>query len=240
MRRRKPKVVWLPCTNTFSTDPGLRTTWQVTNGPLDTTAPGNGATLELPVVQDFTDKLPTDAEASLADMESTGYRLRRIVGKVYVFLSQPGPGLSGHSAVVGVTAGLIIRSVATATGASMASAFGQANVDDLDNSMDPWIWRRSWLLGISDTIAAGGLQFRDIPAQNFANQYPGGNSEGPHVDQKTARIVGNEERLFLNVTARTIFNSINPDFTPSLVVMSELRALASMRVNQGNRRNASR
>lgn len=117
----------------------------------------------------------------------------------------------------------------------MASAAGAGNIDPgaIQNSGDPWIWRRSWLMANN---GAGGTNFGDIPAQNFGAQYPGP-LEGPHVDQKTARIVGPEDRLFLNIGVVHMFTT---DVDTSVLVVTDLRVLASMRTSIGNRRNATR
>lgn len=63
--------------------------------------------------------------------------------------------------------------------------------------------------------------------------------EGPHVDAKTARIVGPDQRLFLVVT-NTIQGGSAAGGVSSCEVITDLRVLASMRSSQGNRRNASR
>lgn len=231
-RRNKPRVVWLPPTNNFSVTGG-RSCWHIVSANITLPSVGNVDAIEVPIVQDGLNSSPLDPASSLADIENSGYRLRRIVGKLYVFIAQT----AGAAQTFGVTAGLIVRRTNQNTGGSLAAS--QPTIDpvdpaDIDNSMDPWIWRRSWLLANNGLSPLTG--FADIPSQNFGAQYPGP-LEGPHIDQKTARIVGPEERLFLDVSSTLITGDATDT---SLVLIYEMRVLASMRTSVGNRRNASR
>lgn len=72
-----------------------------------------------------------------------------------------------------------------------------------------------------------------------SNMEMGSVADGPHVDQKTARIVSSEERLFLTVSA-TVLTGSGGELVTSAFVNTDLRVLASMRTSSGNRGNASR
>jgi len=230
--RRKPRVVWLPPTNLNSFG-GLNT-----NGiqifAVNTTGVAPKATGEIPLVIDSQDD-PLAPETSLADVENSGYRLRRVVGKIWVQCQ----GSEENTASFGlVTAGLIVRRSNPATGTSFAVSTSDENListQEIGNYGDPWIWRRSWNIGnpfIVEAENAFGLT---------ANNWGHGPSavDGPHVDQKTARIVGPEERLFLDVTVHQ--NTADQGKIPIVwTVLADLRVLASMRTSSGNRRNASR
>lgn len=238
MRRNKPRVVWLPPTNTFSADPSARSVWQFASANITTPIIGQVDAIEVPIIQDGITSSPLNPTSSLADIEDSGYRLRRVVGKLYVFIGQTETGGVRPGQLFGVTAGLIIRRIDGTTGGSLAVAGGgiiQVDPADIENSMDPWIWRRSWLLANNGTT--NPTLINDVPAQNFGAEYPG-SLEGPHIDQKTARVVGPEERLFLDVSSTCILASDNT--TTSLVIIYEMRVLGSMRTSVGNRRNASR
>lgn len=243
MRRRsnKPKVVWLPPTAENSVDPVGNSTWQLINFAINVGAAGDFAAAEIPVVLDGTQSDPLNPTSSLADIQDSGYRLRRIVGKLYLFIAQTAtPPTTG---LFGVSAGFMVRRTnessgvpqSANTGASMANSIGPQNIHPalIGQSMDPWIWRRTWLMANN---GPAGTTYGDIPGQNFGGQYPGP-LEGPHIDQKTARIIGQEERLFLDIGITNIFGT---DVTTSLVGLLEVRVLASMRTTIGNRRNASR
>lgn len=244
-RSAKPRVVWLPPTNVNSVDASNRSCWNIISSASLPVGAGNTVSIEAPLVQDGSQSSPLDPTASLADIENSGYRLRRIVGKLYVFVAQTDPI---SASTIGVTAALIVRRT-DETGQSLAvqtSSGEDISPADITNSMDPWIWRRSWLLqnGPTHVGETGALSIEVLaeqhgrgPGQNFGF-YTGGNVEGPTVDQKTARIVGPEERLFLDVSATDVLGSGSEPTT--LVCIYEFRVLASMRSSMGNRRNASR
>lgn len=235
-RRKAPRVLWLPQDTTNSVG-GAGAVYQrqtlIISGPE-----GSFSVTELPLVIDRAE----DALAlttSLADVGSSGYRLRRVVGKIWVAAT---PVVGDTPVAVAVTAGIIVR----ATGDNPASlAFLTGNADTLSpgqivNTEDPWVWRRSWLLGNQLATGAPGTPI-PFPPLGFAGQY-GGVADGPHVDQKTARIVGSEQRLFLNVSATVIVPGDNPQAQGELniFILTDLRVLGSLRTTTGNRRNASR
>jgi len=232
-KRTKPRVVWLPPTdvnpiNGQAPDSGLKAfIVEVTN-----VSPNGIAVGEIPLVIDSQDD-PLDPATSLADIESSGYRLRRIVGKIFVLCL---PSDESQILAVVVTAGLIIRRSNPVDGKSYASLTLDPELShpaQIPNYGDPWIWRRSWLLGNTD----GGLTVPLPPDNLFFSAL-----DGPHVDQKTARIVGPEERLFLNVGI-TIAETTSPgvgEIPQKVKIFTDLRVLASMRTSSGNRRNASR
>jgi len=252
VRRRKAKVVWIPTTPEFSADTGGLTSWNFAfQSGLDYTTQGSSIALEVPVVLDGGQSSPLDLTSSLSDIENSGYRLRRIVGKIYVFVAQDVSGNGDQTSLIGVTAGFIIRRTQPTTGGSLAGTISQAGVNPatIENSMDPWIWRRSWLLGTGPTLVTdttpGSITGQRTAAQFGRNR--GDNTQGlsaldgPHIDQKTARIIGPEERLFLDVSATTVLNdATSAETSGSVVIIYELRVLGSMRSNIGNRRNASR
>lgn len=239
-RRSKPRVVWLPGTNENSVGTLNRTIMQTAVRIVPVAADGIDATanLEIPVVFDGVLSDPLNPSSSLSDIENSGYRLRRIVGKVWIFMAQS--VAFGGTNILQCTAGFIIRRTDPETGGSLASAAGAANlsVTDIESCGDPWIWRRSWLLADDGTDGDPSDGVNANPHQNFGPAYPGGIAEGPHVDQKTARIVGPEERLFLDFSFQSLVVGDARDAVA--VIATDLRVLASMRSSVGNRRNASR
>jgi len=249
MRRKKPRVVWLPTTPEFSTDTLGLVSWSFSgSNTLDDTSADGRATMEVPVILDGSGSGPLSPISTLSDIENSGYRLRRIVGKIFVFIGQT---RITTASIIGVTAGFIIRRT-DPNGASLAGAVVADNVNPatIDNQMDPWIWRRSWLLGNGPSFSSDGgsptnestaLIDQRTPSTNFGRDQ-GSALDGPHVDQKTARIIGPEERLFLDVSATVVLPNASPPNTgnPSVVIVTEFRVLGSMRTSSGNRRNASR
>jgi len=249
-RRKRARVVWLPVdiNNRLGRAPNPASAGgdsshfikAFTLNPLG----DDPITEEIPLVLDQqtasiggTTAILTDK--TLADVESSGYRLRRIVGKLFFGIGQTTDRQLGDVTSGIVTAGLIIRRTAP-NGDSVASVAGGANgtllnVASLDNIADPWIWRRSWMLSnLLDPQNTDNLIF---PLSS--NILCGSALDGPHIDQKTARIVGPEERLYLSVTCSGIDG--NSQTEPLLVILvGDLRILASMRSSVGNRRNATR
>jgi len=245
-RRNRPKVVWLPACNTNSVDGATtaRSAIQFQFFQADSSTQGGVGSIEIPIVQDSPlQSGPLSPTSSLADIENSGYRLRRIVGEIYIDCVQDAVG---GPATHHVSAGFIVRRVDPATGISLAAtstaAASSLDLDDIESNMDPWIWRRSWRMTHDVAAAAAPLsnvEFFQGPHDNYTR----GNGSlytGPHVDQKTARIVGPEERLFLDVSATTMLADGLVGGLTTFLIACDLRVLASMRTNIGNRRNASR
>jgi len=238
MARKRPRVVWLPPTNANAIDnvtgqSGIQA-FRVDVSPAAPTATG-----EIPLTIDTEDD-PQGATSSLSDVENSGYRLRRIVGKIWVRLDQA-DDCNIEFAIV--TAGIIVRRSEQASGLSLALLSGlneMLTTNDTTAYGDPWIWRRSWLL--HNNAAPGAPQLAlPGPESNYGINN-GSAVDGPHVDQKTARIISSEERLFLDVTVRSNEpGAPSQDEIPvSTLIITDLRVLASMRMSSGNRRNASR
>lgn len=237
-RKTRPKVVWLPNTNANSIGADTHSTAQAMvvapSGVL-----GDFAVGEIPIVIDNIDSPLAAGNVSLADIFDSGYRLRRLVGKVWISCQQLA---AATPATVLVTAGFIIRRSNPDTGISLALTAADANQlspGDIDGSSDPWIWRRSWIVhNILSTAAVTG-EFVGAPTNNFS---PGCGSavDGPHVDVKTGRIVTQDERLFLDVSALILRNPGDGQTAVNIDVIADIRALASMRTSVGNRKNASR
>jgi len=238
MRRNKPRVVWLPPSPSgqIGQNPSPSNFKEFFVSIVGPVTLGDFAIGEIPIVLDD-NNTANAAVNTLSDLENSGYRLRRIVGKVWLEYLQIPAAVADIPNSVAVTAGLIVRRVDPITGTSLSAtnAAGAAltSPTQAENITDPWIWRRSWVfvnnanLGVDQ---AQGLARNDI----FGS---GGVADGPHIDQKTARIVGPEERLFLDVGVLALDAAA---FDADVRVICDLRVLASMRVSSGNRRNASR
>lgn len=266
-RRRKAKVVWLPNTGTLlgGNGAGLDASEQsaaiaFTQG-LSFTQNSPTATVETPMVLDQ----DPDADQTgltlaqrqlkgLTDEQTIGYRLRRIVGSFYCGVRATTAGAGSCPSAVLVQAGIIVRRVDPDTGLSIALGTGTKMLEpgNLENNADPWIWRKDWLLGpINNLLAAGTSTLLPAPDAGdqfsvFANCLPPinhavtGVNGSPTVDQKTARRIGPEERLFLDVTASIFNDPTQAGQSVELMVVFPYRALATLGLNSGNRRNASR
>lgn len=242
-RRRKPRVVWLPPAADNRIDPTNPSISPLASGSgqliLDgTMSYGQTTTGFSPLVSDSSAAafqqggLPVE---TLADIYSSGYRLRRIVGKIFCELAQPGVAV-GDLPTVLITAGIIVLRVDPG-GQPLQAATPQAyDPQAINQWADPYVWRRTWKLGVfSEEIALGNATW---PENNYQC---GSVMDGPHVDAKTARVLGREERLFLVVSALcTASPSGGGAGHFQAVITWDLRFVGSMRTQQGNRRNASR
>lgn len=238
MRRKSPRVVWLPQTNANSFSPANTSAYQEFAVELPAASVrGDFAVGEIPLTIDSQED-PLDPSTTLSDIYNSGYRLRRIVGKIWIEYLSDIEDIDIPSFLV-VTAGIIVRRADEVSGQSYAFATGAANLLSpslIENAGDPWIWRRSWKL---HRRADNDLNIGVIhPSTNYYG-YAGGNSDGPHVDQKTARIVGPEERTFLDVSITTPLTTMAAQ-AYGVNVVTDLRLLASLRTSTGNRKNASR
>lgn len=245
-RRTRPRVVWLPQTNANSLGTGDQVYQLVVQNNNGVT--GARTVTEIPLVLDSQTGFAVP-DVSLADIELSGYRLRRIVGKIWCQMVQSDPSATTDApAAVIITAGIIVRRADTTTGASLAATVNADQIDPglIDNSGDPWVWRRSWVLGDNGAnTVLGGIppvieKLQSMPTQNWGT-YGGGIAEGPHVDQKTARVVGPEERLFLDLSMTILSEAQNPNVNAATCVwFTDLRVLGSMTSSIGNRNNSSR
>lgn len=243
-RRRSPRVVWLPNDPFFSIDSAtlahssiMRAADQI-GGSV-----GDQFTIVAPVVRDSTPN-PLTGTTTLSDLYGSGYRLRRIVGKFWCdFTARPDEDVPGIPDEAVVTVGLIVLRTddqGLALNAATPEVYSPAIIENIES---PWIWRRSWLLSkqiTQDFInrRPGGVE--SLAAQvRHTNSLLGGNSDGAHIDQKTARIVSTNERLFLVITA-TNMSGGGEQLITGINYTWELRVLGSLRTNVGNRRNASR
>lgn len=101
-------------------------------------------------------------------------------------------------------------------------ALTTADLDPLNpnNSANPWLWRRTWILGASGSDQVGGRG--ELPPHNLF----GSVAEGSHVDTKgTHRAIRREERIFLIYSLQAAFPS-----NESVPLVNSVRAYADLRV----------
>lgn len=240
-KRRAPKVVWLPPDrfNCLGTGPGVGATSGLQNGIKHAVIPipsgtGSAHTEVFPVVQDAQTDATLLSGGSLADYEQSAYRLRRVVGKIFIGGQQE--AVADLQTETIVTAGLIVLRTHQVGGVivPLNTTTEEYSTQMLQNWGDPWIWRRTWVIGnIPQAVSVGAREL--YPETNIT---VAGNLDGPHVDAKTARIIGPEERLYLVITGAAVNG--DPQVFRTMRYTWDLRVLASMRSSQGNRRNASR
>lgn len=249
-KRRKPRVVWLPVFgDTFTGEAGTAATavgvqFQCQMGLGQYGIVVDAAPLTFDGSQDPTINQSLGLNnVTLNDyVNGQAYRLRRIVGKIWCAASaNPGDTATNITAIEVGFGFIVAKTDATGnitTDISTTNPLSQSSADD------PWIWRRTWVLNPYDGTGSFGNadQWYGFPRTNM--EY-GSVADGPHIDQKTARVVGQEERLIGMLAARVLGTSDDASPTPTTEYVNvrgflDYRLLASMRSTQGNRNNASR
>jgi len=276
-QRRKPRVAWLPMLgfggvnlgegNIIDHNPGSRLTL---SGSANDGIVWNAAPVTFDGSQSAEDAQNQGVlgqyNFTLADLVSgNSFRLRRLVGKVHAYPTQAlGTTTEGtRPPVVEVGVGFIICK--TDDDGTPTTDFNFVNPLTQDSAEDPWIWQRYWRLGLSPGYniwlnTSSVAQTEDRVAYSMLGDSNGGgypsttagyNSvlDGPHLDQKTARVISPSERLFVvsamkvPKAADLMGGSSSLAYNATVVAVQVdvvLRALGSLRRSGGNRRNASR
>lgn len=248
--RRKPRVAWLPpaLTDRLGTAPGVATVGiQSASFIRVLTGPGLSAppsTVEIALVKDFANAgvgaVQQLTDLTLADIQSSGYRLRRVVGKLILIVLQD-EAVTGPT-IFKVSAGMMVRRVddgGISTAANVGANQDEISVSNMQNFADPWLWRRSWVMS-NKTPGALAIDPSSavLPGSNIFG-YGGSVHESSHVDAKTARVIGPEERLFLDISVEGV-NGNAQDDPGAILVVGDLRVLGSLKTTSGNRRNSTR
>lgn len=226
-RRKRPLVAWLPNLGTVAGDEeddrlsGIA--W--TMGVADTGALTNliiPLTFDLPI-----DEASVAATTStLADFEGSAYRLRRVVGTF-----QAARSWSEDPAGLPIVLGAGLAVVAW----DPFSDTPEAQPNPLSNRdiRDAWIWRRTWTLGLQQNQVwgspSGFTPLNALPTNT--SFYP--QNRGEFVDQKTARVIGGDERLCLVLGSASFIPYVG---APQLAGYFDYRILASLQ-RRSNKRN---
>jgi len=152
----------------------------------------------------------------LGDVLGSEYVLKRIVGKFHAGLSQTTPVVGDSAPAALVAAGFF---VARAAGEDMSAPIGHTgdNLETFDNysalavdtTREPWIWRRNWILGnpLSGSETGPYAAFQGFPP---TTAHYGSVLDGPHIDAKTGRRIGQDDRLWFQVTV--VGYPFDPDY----------------------------
>jgi len=237
-KRRKTKYTWLP---TIGQDAGAEAGVPDDAGfsfASAVTEKGEDLVLSVLLVDEPFEG-NDEASVSLADQIGSEYYIRRIVGKFHASYSQLGQNV-GNQIIPDsclVTAGFFI---ARADTSNLNEPIG-APTTPLENYSprarqnirEPWIWRRTWMLGnnLADglTIPPTGLVRGNCFFPATTAGY-GSVLDGPHIDAKTSRRVRKEERLFF---ACSVFGGVTsgsvPDTPGLLQCHLDYRVLGALR-----------
>jgi len=239
-RKRKTKYQWLTPTGTVGPSGSAK---DFLNGRDfgSITLATNGSSV-VSVVDLLTDT-PSDDETTrvlpMGVYTNNEYFIKRIVGKFFVGNF---PQANDSPAVL-VGAGIFIARAGDADASAgtenfplgMASAVaffgtdaqGVLNFSPLSTEaiQEPWIWRRTWLLGNSSSTSGNGI----TKAWPTTNTGYGSVLDGPHIDAKTARRVKDGERLFACVAAKPWPINSTSDNAASITAYIDYRVLGAPR-----------
>lgn len=250
MRRRRTRGTWFPTIGTQ-----LGETDATVNGrafALACTA-SEITTIITPLTFDTPQEGDNLSEPSstLADVVGSEYILQRIVGKCFIERQATlTGGVDDLQEAVLVGAGFFVaRANDTSVGGGSTTPIGSATVAErrdnyspleTDTVREPWIWRRTWILGtagaqipVQADVAGGGSIPFTVQQSNRA--YPvstalyGSVLDGPHIDSKVKRRVSQDNRLFFAVSATPF--PLDSLITTALVVSGYLdyRLFGSLR-----------
>lgn len=163
---------------------------------------------------------PTDlVNKSLADQLGSEYLLRRIVGKCFIDIARGSEGQDqGDLDTAIVSAGFFVAradpngennvpiGVANNSALEWAPSYNPLEARTL---REPWIWRRTWILQDPYRPASTNA-YPSFPAFPKSTAYYGSVMDGPHIDAKTARRVGQDDRLWFAVGAHSIPYNLEP------------------------------
>jgi hypothetical protein len=209
---------------------------QVIPGPPGQQGPIN--TFILPVVPDApedNEDLPV-GQGRLVQALGNEWFLERIVGKLFLSLRLGQSTLDTRHALVG--AGFFVaRASDEDFGGGIDLPIGaedfqrrNSNYSPIHEDVirEPWLWRRTWILGGQFNAQEGYNQFPST------NAFYGSVMDGPHIDAKSVRRIGNDERLFFAIsTANFKSNSAGLDTNNTVDGYLDLRVLGSLRRARG-------
>lgn len=200
-------------------------------------AGGQGAAVlpPIPLVPDFTEEQTASGSAQLRDQVSgQSWLLQRIVGKLHLKVLNIEAYVAGASwPNLIVTAGFLVARSIDGDQAQIDLLSEEHDPQDRRNTMNPWIWRRTWMLGNPAALAVPGRTFPLTSTPQY-----GSVADGPHIDSKVKRFISREHRLWFTMSARGYdpldleMTSLEP-FQPRAVGILDYRIFGSLR-NQKN------
>lgn len=140
----------------------------------------------------------------MSEVIGNEYFLDRVVGK---FFASYTPSIANGASIgpILVCAGMFVARVSEANKqvpvglTNSLTASEEYGPLEWDNIREPWLWRRTWCLGTHGSGGIAGAPGNSGCFPQSTAQY-GSVADGPHIDAKTKRRVGQDDRLFLAVS----------------------------------------
>lgn len=223
--RRRNRATWFPILGVGDPESQITVDTRLYNTPG--TAAYSPNVEAIPIIPDATALVDSTAtgDFTLRDyVEGQTCIIERIVGKIVWSMASYDPGTdSTPNTAICCTAFAVLPVDATGIPALPSSDFDPFLAN---NSAQPWLWRRTWVLANNQAIAPGVIaQFND-PA---SNEFFASRDDGPHIDTKgTKRAIRREERLFQINATSAIITSSGTDLSAQLRCVSDLRVIGRM------------
>jgi len=237
-RRRKTKYQWLFNTGTIGPAANIEDTHS--GRELTVSAPANG-TSAISVADLLLDTPSDEAPVNLpmGVFQNNEYVIKRIVGKCFGAIDQSAAITGGPRRVI-LTCGIFVARAGDADDGAGAEnvpigfLVGNQAVDNYspnraETIREPWVWRRQWILE-NQVVAAGNPGTASFPTTTAGY---GSVADGPHIDAKTGRRVGSDERLFFAASARNFPPNATADDPTIVRVWIDYRVLGAMRRTRG-------
>lgn len=241
--RRRRKYTWFPAYGTGINDGSSNFEHVTRYGELEVDRLSGTRTDVVACVPDLAPE-NFDASSLLTEAITQEYILRRIVGKLHLCYSQNGSAyIAGAPPIppaVFVAAGFFVARASDVSqadpegspvgyvGNSDVATFNLYSPLSRDTQREPWIWRRSWALGNNKDQANTNSTTRGyelFPATN----YDGSVADGPHVDAKTVRRVGQDDRLWFAISTIMLSNQAASGNDGVLSWFLDVRYLGALR-----------
>jgi len=217
MARRRSGGTWLP---TLGTQPVAGDAENAFSGRVIGSASvvTDGFVTIFPLIPDAQiEGDDANATSNLVNYVGNEYVIKRIVGKAFIARGNPGGELDNAGAVL-VGLGLFVARANDANiGGGIDTPIGSATLGErrdnygpleVDTIREPWIWRRTWILG-----SAGNANGIVAGPNELAGQYPcstalyGSVADGPHIDSRVKRRVSQDNRLWAAIQGVPIDNA---------------------------------
>lgn len=234
-RRRRNRATWFPVlgfeTLAAAGVNGLSTV-DVRETPVDPN--GSPNVLIIPIIPDI-DVPPEQSQTAGGNVETTlrdfvegqSCIIERVVGNIVQEI-RPAGNIASTTETIAVCAALAV--IPTADNVPGQPAISAAELDPLrsDNSAQPWLWRRVWILGDqpNPSGSGAGANGTNLPGNNLY----GSVAEGTKIDTKgTKRAIQREQRLFLIYSFLNMFPNAETGEFRTVRSFADLRVIGSMR-----------
>lgn len=232
-RKRKQRFTWFPTAGSRFNDGEFTSQSNGIQIPFISAPLLAGSTdgnFVCPLTVDFTPEEGdnTNAGFSLRDIvEGQDWLLKRIVGKCFLAAGGATGEIAEVWTAVRVTAGIFVARADESDQSFPDLLEVEYNPAAQQNIMNPWVWRRQWMLGNAN---GGSDSIERFPTDNLVAPSV---MDGPHIDSKVSRRIIKEHRLFFTLKVDGWSPDGRPSVTdenqPSVAGWLDVRILGAMR-----------